>query len=101
MYNDDQGTLSGIPGIALHYPNSHVGTLKKKPWSDLLNLLGKDGEQIMLDLLLECAVYAAVENGQGNLYQLSGRPTFDKIITNSLNNVHRGSIDRATAYGSQ
>ncbi|KAL8770748.1 MAG: hypothetical protein Q9209_003615 [Squamulea sp. 1 TL-2023] len=48
-----EGALSGIPGIALHYPNSHVSTLKKRPWSELPNLLGKDGEQIVLDLLLE------------------------------------------------
>ncbi|KAL8655691.1 MAG: hypothetical protein Q9226_002939 [Calogaya cf. arnoldii] len=87
MYNDEQGTLSGIPGIALHYPNSHVGTLKSKSWSDILNLLGKDGEQIMLDLLIDCAVYAGVENGQGNFYQLSGVPLTElqPIPTNVLN----------------
>ncbi|KAI4182459.1 MAG: hypothetical protein LQ348_004847 [Seirophora lacunosa] len=69
--DDDQTALPGIPGVVLHYPNSHVGTLKSRPWSDLLNLLGKDGEQIMLDLLLDCSVYVAVERGQGNYYQLS------------------------------
>lgn len=26
----------------------------------------------MLDLLLDCSVYVAVERGQGNYYQLSG-----------------------------
>ncbi|KAL8680445.1 MAG: hypothetical protein Q9186_003343 [Xanthomendoza sp. 1 TL-2023] len=74
MFNNEQEGLKGIPGVALHYPNSHVATLKRRPWSDLLNLLGKDGEQIMLDLLLECAIYAGVENGKGNFYQLSGVP---------------------------
>lgn len=70
--DDNQEGLSGIPGVALHYPNSHVGTLKTRPWSDLLNLLGKDGEQVMLDLLLHCAIFAGVTNGKGNYYQLSG-----------------------------
>ena len=70
---DEQGTLSGIPGIVLHYPNSHVGTLRSRVWSEVLNLLGKDGEEIMLDMILECAIYAAVKSGGGNYYQLSGR----------------------------
>ncbi|KAL8903673.1 MAG: hypothetical protein Q9207_003775 [Kuettlingeria erythrocarpa] len=72
LAGDDHGTLPGIPGIVLHYPNSHVGTLKSRPWIDLLNLLGKDGEKIMLELTLDCAIYSAVERGQDNYYQLSG-----------------------------
>ncbi len=72
LAGDDHATLPGIPGIVLHYPNSHVGRLKSRPWSDLLNLLGKDGEKIMLELILYCAIYAAVEKGQDNYYQLSG-----------------------------
>jgi telomerase reverse transcriptase len=35
-------------------------------------LLGKAGERIMIDLLLDGAVFTAVEAGRGNLYQLSG-----------------------------
>lgn len=70
--NDEQGALAGIPGLVLHYPNSHVGTLKSRPWTALLNLVGKDGEQIMLDLMLECGIYMGVDNGKGNYYQLSG-----------------------------
>lgn len=72
LAGDDHGTLPGIPGIVLHYPNSHVGTLKSRPWTNLLNLLGKDGEKIMLELILDCAIYAAVEKGLDNYYQLSG-----------------------------
>ncbi|KAL8703103.1 MAG: hypothetical protein Q9201_003694, partial [Fulgogasparrea decipioides] len=72
--NDEQGALTGIPGLVLHYPNSHVGTLKSRPWTELLNLLGKDGEQIMLDLILDCAIYMGVESGKGIFYQLSGIP---------------------------
>ncbi|KAL9002381.1 MAG: hypothetical protein Q9188_004680 [Gyalolechia gomerana] len=75
--DDEQIALPGIPGLVLHYPNSHVGTLKSRLWSDLLNLLGKDGEQIMLETILECAIYAPVESGKGNYYQLSGVPMTD------------------------
>lgn len=77
IINDEQIALPGIPGIVLHYPNSHVGTLKSRPWSDLLNLLGKDGEQIMLEMILECGIYVPVESGKGNYYQLSGAPMTD------------------------
>ncbi|KAL8771820.1 MAG: hypothetical protein Q9194_004766 [Teloschistes cf. exilis] len=71
VLHEEQTTLVGIPGLILHYPNSHVRTLKTRPWTDLLDFLGKDGEQIMLDLLLNAAVYMSVKNGQGNYYQLS------------------------------
>ncbi|KAL8798147.1 MAG: hypothetical protein Q9182_006915 [Xanthomendoza sp. 2 TL-2023] len=87
MFSNNQEGLSVIPGVALHYPNSHVGTLKSRSWSDLLNLLGRDGEQIMLDLLLECAIYASVENGKGNYYQLSGRIMFVTKSTREINTV--------------
>ncbi|KAL8950083.1 MAG: hypothetical protein Q9222_003867 [Ikaeria aurantiellina] len=73
MLDEEQKVLSGIPGLVLHCPNGHVGTLKNRPWTDLLNLLGKNGEQIMLDMLLGCAIYLSVENGEGNYYQLSGK----------------------------
>lgn len=75
LAGDDQGALPGIPGVLLHYPNSHVGMLKSRRWSDLLNLLGKAGEQIMLELILDCSIYAAIESGTDNYYQLSGMVT--------------------------
>jgi telomerase reverse transcriptase len=37
-------------------------------------LLGKEGERIMLDLLVDCAVFRLVKAGKGNLYQLVGTP---------------------------
>ncbi|KAI4202907.1 MAG: hypothetical protein LQ350_002278 [Teloschistes chrysophthalmus] len=81
VLHEEQTTLVGIPGLVLHYPNSHVRTLKTRPWTDLLNFLGKDGEQIMLDLLLNAAVYMSVENGRGNYYQLSGNSTVHRFDT--------------------
>lgn len=99
--DDDQGALLGIPGIVLHYPNSHVGTLKSRPWSDLLNLLGKDGEQIMLDLILNCAVYAGVESGKGNFYQLSGMLLLQICCGAAGLTASRSSDDRSTAPGGE
>ena len=37
-------------------------------------LLGKEGDRIMLDLLVDCAIFRSVKAGKGNLYQLSGTP---------------------------
>jgi telomerase reverse transcriptase len=37
-------------------------------------LLGKEGERIMIDLLVDCAIFRAVKAGKGNLYQLCGIP---------------------------
>jgi telomerase reverse transcriptase len=37
-------------------------------------LLGREGERIMVDLLVDCAIFRSVKAGKGNLYQLSGIP---------------------------
>ncbi len=63
-----------IPGLYSAYPNQHVQALKASPWPQLLLLLGKEGERIMLDLLVDCAVFRFVKAGKGNLYQLVGTP---------------------------
>lgn len=56
------------------YPNEHVQVLKESPWPQLLMLLGKEGERIMIDLLVDDAIFRAVKAGNDNLYQLSGIP---------------------------
>lgn len=63
-----------IPGLHSVYPNQHVHALKLPPWPQLLMLLGKEGERIMIDLLLDCAIFRFVKAGKGNLYQLGGIP---------------------------
>lgn len=63
-----------IPGVYAVHPNNCVRTLKETPWPQFLLLLGKEGERIMLDLLLDCAVFVAVKEGKGNLVQVSGIP---------------------------
>ncbi|KAM0332599.1 hypothetical protein ACHAQA_002883 [Verticillium albo-atrum] len=56
------------------YPNHHVQALKESPWPQLLMLLGKSGESIMIDLLVDGAIFVPVQAGIGNMYQLSGVP---------------------------
>jgi telomerase reverse transcriptase len=63
-----------IPGLHSVYPNQHVHALKLSPWPQLLMLLGKEGERIMIDLLVDCALFRSVKAGKGNLYQLGGIP---------------------------
>jgi telomerase reverse transcriptase len=62
-----------IPGIFSVHPNQHVHALKEAPWPHILSLLGKAGERIMIDLLMDGAIFVAVEAGKGNLYQMSGK----------------------------
>lgn len=61
-----------IPGLFSRFPNSNVKTLKDAPWPQMLALLGKSGERIMIDMLVDCAVFPPVDAGYGNYYQLSG-----------------------------
>lgn len=71
--NDDGLCAAGcIPGIVAHFPNGNVETLKSGVWSNMLGLLGKDGDAILLDMLLDCALFTKIESGRGNYSQLSG-----------------------------
>ena len=71
--NEDHCAVAGIPGIVSHYPNANVNALKGSSWSDVLGLLGKEGDRIILDLVMDCGIFRAGDEGQGNYYQLSGR----------------------------
>ncbi|MCJ1384110.1 hypothetical protein MMC17_007226 [Xylographa soralifera] len=71
---DDHGTMVGIPGLVSLYPNAQVATMKDAAWSSILKVLGKAGDQIMLDMILDCGLFVEVEVGKNNFYQLSGAP---------------------------
>ena len=70
--NEDHCAVAGIPGIVPHYPNTNVHVLKASPWTEILGLLGKDGDSIMIDLFLDCGVFVAGNENLGNYYQLTG-----------------------------
>lgn len=71
-FNKDHCAVAGIPGIISHFPNTNVSNLKDANWAMILSLLGKEGDRIMLDLVLDCGIFVAVTEGRGNFYQLSG-----------------------------
>ena len=71
--NQNHGAMASIPGVVSHFPNSHVSSMKNTVWADVLSLLGKEGERIMLDLILKSGIFIAVQSGRGNYYQLSGK----------------------------
>jgi len=60
--------------LLCNYSSEQAKALKEYPWPQLLLLLGKDGERIMIDLLADYAIFRSVEAGIGNFYQLSGIP---------------------------
>lgn len=73
----DADPTSSVPGLISRSSNSHVRTLKEPVWRRLHALLGQGGDRIIMDMLLECAIFCQVDGGTGNLYQLSGIPISD------------------------
>ncbi|KAF4581136.1 Telomerase reverse transcriptase [Ophiocordyceps camponoti-floridani] len=63
---------TAIPGIFSRFANPQAAALKTYPWPNLLALLGSWGREVMTDLLVNCSVFVAVGESQGNYLQLSG-----------------------------
>ncbi|KAI1828107.1 hypothetical protein F4861DRAFT_243412 [Xylaria intraflava] len=61
-------------GLRAIRPNPYVEALQQPPWPQLLALLGESGEHIMIDLLLDCAIFVSLDAGTNNVCQLSGKP---------------------------
>ncbi|PCH03091.1 Reverse transcriptase [Penicillium occitanis (nom. inval.)] len=61
-----------IPGVVLQIPNPHVIALKTRPWTDVLSLLGGDGEDIMGKLLIDCGVFSCIDEEKASYSQISG-----------------------------
>lgn len=68
-----QAAPRSIQGLYSLYFNERVANIKQAPWPQLLHILGKSGESMMINLLLDCSIFLPVEAGQGNYYQLSGK----------------------------
>jgi telomerase reverse transcriptase len=73
--------MAGIPGIVPLYPNKNVSLLKNHPWNGVLGLLGKNCEEIMLHLLLDCGLFIQLEKSS-SYYQLSGIQLVDLPLQN-------------------
>jgi hypothetical protein len=61
----------GLPGVVCLYPNEHVETMMNSMWCRILQQLGKGGDLVMVNLLLDGAVFVPVGHG-GGLIQISG-----------------------------
>lgn len=58
--------------MAIQFPNRNVQALREAPWADVLGLLGQNGEEIMIHLLLDCGIFVPLDASKGIFYQLSG-----------------------------
>ena len=67
-----ENAASSIPGVLSVVPNDHVTALKADPWPQVLGLMGKEGEKVMIDLLLDCGIFLLVASGRGTYHQLNG-----------------------------
>ena len=93
--NEDHCAVAGIPGIVSYYPNSNVSTVKGSSWTEVLALLGKEGDHILLELFLDCGIFMEGDEGQNNYYQLSGKGYLgSSYMSVELTSSHRNSIDR-------
>ncbi|OBT76587.1 hypothetical protein VF21_05363 [Pseudogymnoascus sp. 05NY08] len=80
----NNATLSAVRRLVPVYPNKHFDELKVDPWPQVLGLLGKGGDRVMIDLLVDCGIFLAVNNGRGNYIQISGMLLGDlQILTQS------------------
>lgn len=70
----DMTVAPGIPGIICHYPNNHIEVLTSPIWCQLLSTLGCGGDLIMVDLLVNCALFYPSSSNGSRLQQLSGIP---------------------------
>lgn len=62
-----------MPGILSHYLNDGVEELRRPIWARVLALIGEGGDQIMMDLLLDCGLFVSVKGQAENYWQISGR----------------------------
>ncbi|KAJ5817557.1 reverse transcriptase [Penicillium robsamsonii] len=68
---------TSIPGIVSQVANQNVQVLTEGAWAEVLGLLGSNGEDIMMQLLFDCGIFAAINAQKGIYYQLSGLPLSD------------------------
>lgn len=93
MHRQINGDKAAIPGVASHYPNSHVSTLKGAIWAEVLSLPGKEGDGIMLDLILNFGVFVSIESGKNNYYQLCGTFSAKHSVIGIVVYLHRNAYE--------
>ncbi|KAG6081498.1 hypothetical protein E4U16_007334 [Claviceps sp. LM84 group G4] len=88
--DDSRVTISGVTPTAEHTQE------------ELLLLLGKSGQQIMLNLLTEWSIFVAVDAGVGNYYQISELKLNEADVLNRCprknDGQERSQIDKSHAH---
>ena len=96
---------TAIPGVARRFPNEHVQTVKGPKWAKFLSMLGREGELLIADLLLNCAIFAPLSESSGSFMQICGYPlselammrrvvqdVSEKVVTNQTHPATRPPI---------
>lgn len=73
-----------LRGIVARFPNKNVQSLKRAPWTDVLGLLGSNGEDIITSLLFDCGIFTAIDSRKGIYYQLSGKSCIHGLANDYL-----------------
>lgn len=61
------------PGLVTTFPNEHFERLKSQIWAEAMKLLGHDSDRISIQLILNCGIFAPIDEISGQLLQLSGK----------------------------
>ena len=75
-----RNVAAGIHGLDMWLINDQVTTIRRPVWQDVLELLGGEGDGIMLDLIWNCGTFVPVDSGVDNYLQLSGSSLSDLQI---------------------
>jgi telomerase reverse transcriptase len=54
--------------------------MKAAPWTQVLTLMGREGERTMIDMILDCGVFISIEAGTGSYHQLSGKSCSSLVL---------------------
>lgn len=90
MVHGVENATTSIPGIVSICPNSHVASIKSNPWPQILLLMGKEGEKMMVDLIIDCGLFVDVGSGNDTYHQLSGE--FDIDQAGNDTHVHQAYL---------
>ncbi|KAL6709686.1 Telomerase reverse transcriptase [Coniothyrium glycines] len=87
---EGDAVTSSIPGLLERHPNEYVRAFKGPLWCRLHALLGQGGDRIMMDMLMDCAVFMPIEGDRDNYIQLCGLPISDVTATHAPQNSTTG-----------
>lgn len=79
LQEDTDTSPTGIPGVICLHANECARKLQRRPWTEILSMLGSSGNAILRNLLLDCGVFVRIDQGKENLHQICGVPVPDLL----------------------